>query len=54
MMNADFAKTNKSTFDATLFCANRGCSTISQTLLFEGVSGLHSIVVGTWLWRGSD
>lgn len=37
---------------ATSFGANHGCSPISEWLQFEGVSGLLSIVVGTWLWRG--
>ena len=38
----------------TQSAAERGCSPISTTLQFEGVSGLLSIVVGSWLWRGSE
>jgi hypothetical protein len=36
------------------FSRNHGCSTISEWLQFEGVSGLFSIVVGTGLWRGLE
>ena len=45
---------SRSSIIATRFGAIHGCSTISEWLQFEGVSGLLSIVVGTWLWRGSE